>query len=255
MIRTPETNSAASRWESQSPPERPEREDRRGDDDQLLLDNRTAIVDGIFNCSTPRQVEASVCFARYLCHVGINGGNYLLFLRFLETNNKWVVDALVGEREPRLLFSGIRPNHLLVSKAFVLLSAWHPGEIYAKVLQAVLGIIEYCYHSPDDGYRIYRLRITDLNNVGKFLDETKDQFEPCNAQLLSLLDRITRIGAFEDNTRKSVLAKHAFDIRIAYFDNQKRCIDVIPQLLMIRLEREEERRRPSKGFLQFLDTT
>jgi len=189
-------NITPTRWEG------PRSVDRDGgeewqDDDRLLLDNRTVIVDGIFGCATPRQVEASVCFARYL-----------LFLRFLETNN---------------------------------------------VLQAVLGIIEYCSHNADDGYRIYRLRIADLNNAGKFLDEARDQFEPSSAQLLGLLDRITRIGSFENSLRKSILARHAFEIRIAYSDSRKRCLDVIPQLLMIRLERQGERWMPSQAFQQFLE--
>jgi hypothetical protein len=229
-----------------------ERQEKRSEDEQLLLDNQSIIMDGIFSCSTPAQLESSICFARYLSHVGINATNYLLFLRFLETNNRWVIDALVGNREPRLLFSGIRPNQLLVRKAFLLLSAWHPGQIYDKVLQAVLGIIEYCYHSPDDGFQIYRLKITDLNNIGKFLDESKDQFDDSNSILLSVLDRITRMGAFGESQRKIVLSKHAFNIRIAFFDNQKQCVDVIPQLLMVRLRREDSETAPSRPFRGFL---
>lgn len=230
-----------------------ERKDIQTEDEQLLLDNKTVILNGIFSCTTQRQLEASVCFARYLNHVGINSLNYLLFLRFLETNNKWVVDALIGKRESRLLFSGIRPHNFLVHKAFALLSAWHPGQIYDKVLQAVLGIIEYCYHNADDGYQIYRLKITDLNNIGKFLEEDKDQFDESNAILLNVLDRITRLGLSEGNLRKSVLSRHAFDIRIAYFDNRKQCIDIIPQLLMVRLNREEGETKPSGAFLSFLN--
>lgn len=229
--------------------------DKRSEDERLLLDNKEVIIDAVFGCTTCRQLEASVCFARYLSHVGINANNYLLFLRFLETNNKWVVDALIGSREPRLLFSGIRPNTHLVRKAFELISAWHPGEIYDKVLQAVLGIVEYCFHSPDDGYQIYRLKITDLNNIGKFLDEGKDQFDDSNAVLLSVLDRITRMGAFGDSVRKSILARHAFDIRIAYFDNRKQCLDIIPQLLLVRLEREDQETNPSPEFAAFLKKT
>lgn len=222
------------------------------EDEQLLLDNREIILEGIFGCTTPVQLESSIAFARYLNHVGINASNYLLFLRFLQTNNKWVVDALIGTREPRLLFSGVRPNSVLVRKASMLLSFWHPGQIYAKVLQAVLGIIEYCYYNADDGYQIYKLRITDLNNIGKFLDEQRDQFDDNNRLLLDVLDRVTRIGSFDDNPRKSVLAKHAFEIRIAYFDHHKKCADIIPQLLLVRIDREQGELQPSKEFIRFL---
>jgi len=225
------------------------------EDEQLLLNNKAVILEGIFGCSALVQLESSIGFARYLSQVGINSSNYPLFLRLLETNNKWVVDALIGKREPHLMFSSIRPNTFLVRKAFLLLSFWHPGQIYAKVLQAILGIIVYAFYNPDDGYRIYKLKINDLNNIGKFLDEKEDQFEESNSLLLNVLDRITQLGSYEDTLRKSILAKHAFDIRIAYFDNRKRCMDVIPQLLMVRLDREQGETKPSKSFINFLKAT
>jgi hypothetical protein len=222
------------------------------DDELLLQENRRALLEGLFSCSTPLQVEAATGFARYLSSAGITNANHQLFLRLLETNNRWVVDALIGPRDPRLLFSSIRLTTGLVARAFLLLSAWHPGQIYEKVLQAVLGIIECAYYQPDDGYQIYRLRIADLNSLGKFLDEGRDQFDPNNDVLLSALDRITQMGAYEGNQRKHVLAKHAFDIRIAYFDNRKRCLDVIPQLLMVRLEREQGEIQPAGDYQSYV---
>jgi hypothetical protein len=221
-------------------------------DERLLAGNSKAILDGIFGCATPLQVETSAGFARYLSSVGLNQQNHLLFLRLLETNNKWVVDALIGDREPRLLFATIRPTPVLVQKAFALLAAWHPAQIYDKVMQAVLGIIETAYYQPDDGYHIHKLRIGGLNSLGKFLDEQKDQFDPNNEILLSALDRMTRLGTYEDNQRKRILSKHAFDIRIAYFDNRKRCSDVVPQLLMVRIRREKYEVKPGKEYIAYL---
>jgi hypothetical protein len=210
------------------------------------------VLEGLFACATPLQVEAAAGFARYLSSAGITTANHQLFLRLLETNNRWVVDALIGPRDPRLLFSSIRLSTALLARAFLLLSAWHPGQIYQKVLQAVLGIIECAYYQPDDGYRIYRLKIADLNSLGKFLDEGRDQFDPNNDVLLSALDRITQLGLYEDNQRKHVLSKHAFSIRIAYFDHRKRCIDVIPQLLMVRLEREQTEIQPAGEYQSYV---
>lgn len=222
------------------------------DNDQIFANNKTVILEGIFGCSTPVQLESTIAFARYVSRVGINLSNYPLFLRLVETNNKWVVDALIGKREPHLLFSSIRPNNFLVRKAFLLLSFWHPGQIYPKVLQAVLGIVECACFDPDDGYRIYRIKVADLNNVGKFLDETKDQFDEVNTLVLDVLDRITKMGNYEDNERKRMLAKHAFDIRLAYFDNRKKCADIIPQILLTRLDRETSEVQPTKPFVSFL---
>lgn len=223
------------------------------DDDRVLATDEAVILNGLFACSSPLQVESSIGFARYLSSVGINRANYPIFLRLLQTNNRWVVDALVERREPPLLFSSIQPNNFLVSKAFLLLSLWHPGQIYEKVLRAVMGIIECAFYDPDDGYRIYRLKVGDINNVGKFLDEGKDQFDPVNALVLHVLDRISQIGTYETVERKRTLAKHAFDIRLAYFDNRKQCADVIPQVLLTRVDREEDEVRPSKGYAAFLE--
>ncbi len=217
--------------------------------DAIVREHRHIILDGVFGTATPIQVGSSMAFARYLSHVGITPKNYLLFLRVIETNNKWVVDELVGTRDPRLFFSTIRPNPGLVRRAFELLSAWHPGQIYSKVLLTVLGIIEYSYHKPDDGFRIYPIGITDLHNLGKFLDATLDQMDPTNATVLEILDRITRLGEYDGGTEKITISKHAFNIRDSFFDNTKTLMDTIPKILLVRLNREEHEVAPSREYI------
>jgi hypothetical protein len=219
--------------------------------DNVLNQNRETIINGIFGTQTSIQVESSTTFAEYLSHVGINRSNYLLFLRILETNNKWVVDAVIEKRDPRLLFTVIKPNSYLISRAFKLLAFWHPGQIFSKVLLAVLGIVEYSFHKPDDGYRIYKLEISDLSNLGKYLDESKDQMDPINETILEILDRITNLGEYRPTIQKSALVKHAFNIRIAYFDNTKSLMDNIPKILLVRLKREDREVKPSKHFLDY----
>ena len=140
------------------------------ENDAILKANKNIILSAILSCRTPVQVESSIGFANYLSYVGISRSNYKLFLKILESNNKWVVDALIGKRDPKLLFSNIRPNKYLITRALRILSFWHPSQIYSKVLISLLGILEYSFYKPDDGYRIYNLRITDLNNIGKFHD-------------------------------------------------------------------------------------
>lgn len=222
------------------------------DDSQILAVDPASVLNGIFGAASPVAVEASIGFARFMNRVGINISNYPIFLRLLQTNNRWIVDALIGNRQPQLLFTNIRPTTFLVAKAFQLLSFWHPGQIYHKVLRAVMGIIEYSYYDADDGYRIYRVRLADINSVGKFLDEGKDQFDEVNSLVLQVLDRITQMGTYEASTRKRTLAKHAFDIRLSYFDDSKRCIDVIPEVLLTRVDREANEVRPSKPYETFL---
>ena len=219
--------------------------------DNVLNQHRETITNGIFGIQTSIQVECSTAFAGYLSYVGINRSNYLLFLRMLESNNKWVVDAVIEKRDPRLLFTVIKPDNYLISRAFKPLAFWHPWQIYSKVLLAVLGIVEYSFHKSDDGYRIYKLEISDLSNLGKYLDESKDQMDPINETILEILDRITNLGEYRRTIQKNALVKHAFNIRIAYFDNTKSLMDNIPKILLVRLKREDREVKPSKHFLDY----
>lgn len=217
--------------------------------DEIIQQNRQIIFDGVFGTATPIQVGSSMAFATYLSHVGITARNYTLFLKIIETNNKWVVDELVRDRDPRLLFSTIRPNTGLIRRAFELLSAWHPGQIYPKVLLTVLGIIEYSFHKPDDGFLVYPLGITDLHHLGKFLDTELDQMDRINATILEIFDRITKLGEYDGGMHKRAVSKHAFNIRDAFFDNTKALRDTIPEVLLIRLDREEHEVAPSREYV------
>lgn len=221
-------------------------------DQQLLIHNNSLIVDALFSCTNTAQVESSIMFAKYINEVGINKNNYLIFLKLVETNNRWVVDALIGKRNPDLLFSSITPNKNLIKKVFSILSFWHPNQIYSKALSALIGIIQNAYFDPDEGYNIHRIKIMDLNTIGKYLDQDKDSDFISNKIILDVLDRLCTIGEYHDDIDKQILAKHSFDIRIAYFDNTKKLEDVIPQVLLVRLDRNETEVPPSKSFLSML---
>lgn len=218
---------------------------------ELTEMNRQIILQGICGTITIEQVESSAMFANYLHYVGMTSANYPLFLRLLETNNRWIVDGLIGEQKADLLFSSLRPNYYLLNKAFQLLTSWHPGQIYNKVLLSVLGIIQSGFYKPDDGYRIYKLEISDINNLGKFLNEDYDQFEEVNEMILEILDKICGLGEYVNDREKSVIAKHSYNIRIAYFDNTKSLLNIIPKVLLVKLDREESEIKPSKDFMAF----
>ena len=219
--------------------------------DSIIHQNRDIILNGIFGTATTMEVGSSMSFAKYLRHVGITARNYLLFLKIIETNNKWVVDELIGDRDSRLLFSVIKPNRFLIERAFDLLSAWHPGQIYSKVLLSVLGIVEYSYHRSDDGFNIYPLTITDLQNLGKFLNEDNDQLENTNASILEILDRMSQLGEYERSGAKLNISKQSFNIRDGFFDNTKNLTNIIPEVLLIRLQREDVEISPTKEFFNF----
>ena len=204
-------------------------------DRRLIKDHASYVREALFSCVTQTQVECSVAFARYLSLAGLNAENYWLFLRLVMTNNPWVIDEMLHDREPRLLFSTIRPDAELIEAAFQTLFSRHPEELYPRALEALLGIIQSAYFDADDGFRIRKLSIMDINALGKFLLKDQPQEHPQNRLILEILDRITRLGDYYGEPDKSVLSKHAFNVRFAYFDRTREMIDAIPEPLLVRV--------------------
>jgi len=200
-------------------------------DRRLIRDHTLLIREALFSCTTETQVECAVGFARYLNRVGLNGENFWLFLRLLMTNNPWVIDELLHDREAGLLFSTICPDAELIEVAFQILFSRHPDELYPRALEAVLGIIQSAYFDPDDGYRIRRLSVMDINALGKFLHKDLPQDQPLNRLILDILDKIAHIGDYYGEPDKNVLSKHAFNVRFAYFDRTREMVDAIPVYL------------------------
>ncbi len=193
------------------------------------IENR--LLQGIFGCRSTEAVEGALTYARFLSSVGLTPENCPVFLKFLEVENHWVIDALIGERDPFLLLASMQPNRIIVSRIFAMMAKWHKGGIYSKNLSVILGVLQSIYSSPKDGYRIYSLSIADLNALGKHLDKDKGQDNPINRAILDLLEKF---NALEDpnNPEMEEIAIHASGIRNAFFDERKRMDDVIPPVLL-----------------------
>lgn len=220
-------------------------------DRQLIKEHAHVLRDALFTCMTEEQVEVSVAFARYLSRCGLTAENYWLFLRLIMTNNPWVIDELIRDAEPRLLFSTILPDAELIEAAFQTLFSRHPGEIYPRALEALLGIIENAYFDPDDGYRIRKLTLMDINALGKFLLKQEPQEHPQNRLILDILDRMTHLNEYYPEPDKSVLSKHAFNVRYAYFDSTRNLIDAIPHPLLVHLS-DQGKVPPAEDFVELV---
>ena len=193
-----------------------------------------AILHQIMACRTSEATEAALSYTRFLKLSGLTSENYPLFLKMLEIENHWVLDALIGDEDPFLLLSTIQPNQYLISTCFKLLTKWHPGGIYPKTLSIALGVLQASYSSPKDGYKLYPLGVADVDNLGKHLIKQNGQNDPLNRCILDILDRIGSLqGLGWDETIEQV-ARQAIAIRSNFFDNRKKLEDVIPQVLLVR---------------------
>ena len=207
--------------------------------DSQIGEIENQLLQGVFGCRSTEAVEASVTYAQFLSSVGISPENYPVFLRMLEIENHWVIDALIGERDPFLLLSGVQPNKFIVGRILAMMTRWHRGGIYSKNLSVILGVLQSVYSSPRDGYRIYPLTIADANAIGKHLDKEKGQDEPLNRAILEVLDKIAALEE-ADNAEMEEVAIHTASIRNAFFDDRKRMEDVIPPVLLVTVEDRKE---------------
>jgi len=181
---------------------------------------------------------AAVALAHFLVNkVGLNPDNYPIYFRLIEAGNPWVIETLVAGREPGNFMGTIQFNTFMIKECFRMLTKWKPGEIYPKALVIIYGLLTVCYKMPVEGYRIYPLTVTDVNNLGKHLDKTKDQMDMLNRVVLSVLDRIASLiepqKAMPSNEIKDV-ALQANNIRGKFLDMTKKLNESIPDILLER---------------------
>ncbi len=216
---------------------------------ESIMDVEINIIERMIGCRTVEAVEASISYARFLRMSGLTNDNYPLFLRLLEVENHWVIDSLIGEKDPFLLLSSIHPNNYLILSAFKLLTNWHPGGIYPKTLAIILGVLQAAFSSPKDGYRIYNVSINDVNNLGKHLNKELGQDDPNNRVILDILDRLGSLAGTTDKPEIEQMARQVNSIRTFFFDKRKKMEEIIPQVLLVKSDYIAKEVAPEKLFV------
>ena len=201
--------------------------------DQSIFRVENHIINNIFACRTTDAVEAAITYSAFLRKSGLTNENYPLFLKLLEMDNHFVIDSLLGTTDPFLFLTPIQPTKHLVSTCFRLLTNWHPGGIYPKTLAINLGALQAAYSYAKDGYRIHKVAINDVNNLGKHLNKEKGQDESVNRAILDILDRLASLEGQGDDEME-LLARQCNVIRGNYFDKRKKMEDAIPQVLLVK---------------------
>jgi len=192
----------------------------------------------IMACRDGLGVAAAVRFAHFMGKkVGLNPDNYPVFFELIETGNRWVIDALTGDAAPETLFKAIQPNAFMIGECLRMLTTWQAGGVYPKGLQILFGILKQTFESPGDGYRMYKINIPEVNNLGKHLDKEKDQRDPVNRIILSILDKIASLVEPGQEIKDQDLldvATQSNHIRGKFLDLDKTMNEAIPDILLIR---------------------
>ncbi len=190
------------------------------------------LLRGIMGCRTMEAVEAAMTYANYLNSIGITSSNYPIYLKVLGVRNHYVIDALLGTRDPFLFMSSIQPNYFIVATCFSFLAKYHPAEIYSKTLGIILGVFQATFNNPLDGYGIYPPTIADINSLGKHLIEDKGQDDLLNRSILDILDKISELEGQGKDEEMEDLAVHAHNIRNNFFDSTKHLVQIIPDVIL-----------------------
>ncbi len=190
------------------------------------------LLKGLMGVRTSEAVEAAATYGNYLNSIGITNSNYPIFLKVLGVRNHYVIDALLGTRDPFLFMSSIQPNYFIVATCFSFLAKYHPAEIYSKTLGIILGVFQATFNNPLDGYNIYSPTIADVNSLGKHLIEEKGQDDLLNRSILDVLDKMSELEGQHVDEDMEDLAVHAHNIRNNFFDSTKRLVDVIPNVIL-----------------------
>ena len=215
---------------------------------ERIMEVEISIIERMIGCRTIEAVEAAISYARFLRMATMNNDNYPLFLRLLEVENHWVIDSLIGNKDPFLLLSYIHPNNYLILNAFKLLTNWHPGGIYPKTLAIILGVLQAAFSSPKDGYKVYNVSINDVNNLGKHLNKELGQEDPNNRVMLDILDRLGALAGTTESENIEQMARQANNIRTFFFDKRKKMEDIIPQVLLVKSDYIAKEIAPDKVF-------
>jgi hypothetical protein len=204
---------------------------KEDDIDKLQL----AFLHDMLECKEGETVDGAWAYATYLSKVGVTPDTYPVYLRLLDTKNHWVVDALIGKHDPDTYFNHIQANFFIVKDCFRAFTQAKRGGIYPKSLLVYLGILLRVYKNPVEGYRVYPLTTTDVNNLGKHLDETKDQMYELNKNILYILDRVASLvdpGNITNDDEVLRVATQANNIRGKFLDATKTLNEAIPDLLL-----------------------
>lgn len=216
---------------------------------ETIMQVELGIVQNMLGSRTEEAVEGSISFARFLSLSGLNNDNYPAFLKLLEVENHWVIDTMVGNKDPFLLLSPIQPNSFLVYTGFKLLTNWHPGGIYPVTLSIVLGILQAAFASPKDGFKIFSVSINDVNNLGKHLNKELGQDDRNNRCILDILDRFGSLAGTSADANKEQMARQSNNIRTFYFDKRKKMEDIIPQVLLVKSDYVAKETSPRQLFI------
>jgi hypothetical protein len=89
------------------------------------------------------------------------------------------------------------------------------------------------------------LTISDIDNLGKHLDQDNGQEEPRNRCLLDILEKVSSLEGLRLDDNMEQVSRQAQKIRTSFFDDTKMLEDVIPQVLIVKGDYRQDELPPT----------
>jgi hypothetical protein len=190
-------------------------------------------ITDVLEAATPRGANALWAYANFLSRLGITPDTYPLYINLLASNNRYAVDALLEGHQPERYFDCVAPNPYIIKATFKAFATFKSNEIYEMSLRVFLGFLYKVYASAQEGYALYAVTIEEVNSLGKFLDETRDQEWPLNRGILDVLGCIADLDMpHEQDIAKRNVASQAGRIRSDYFDHKRSLKQSITEVIL-----------------------
>lgn len=190
----------------------------------------------ILRVDSPKAVNAAVTYASVLNEIGVNAENYPLFLEVLNTDNKWVVEALTEGRDLDQFFRPVVPTYYIVQQIFELFTRKRRYELQENTLRILLGYLLIIYREPHRGYEMYPLSIPDLNNLAKHIREESGESDDINARILEILRYINdmnELSQYKNIEEERVdVASQAGKIRSSFYDTKRTLRSALTDVLL-----------------------
>jgi hypothetical protein len=198
---------------------------------------KNLFIGEILRGESRRVTNALMAYAHFLNREGISSDNYPIFLKILESNNRYAINALIEGYDIERYLDVVTPNRYLVECVFSIFSSYRRNELYEITLRVLLGFLLKTYRSAEVGWQVYNPSIANVNNLGKILDESKDQDDNLNRDILDVLQYLSDLDSPQETDQsKKDIARQAGRIRSDYFDNQRRLNQSITDVILEEAE-------------------
>ena len=181
------------------------------------------VLNSLLNSRTPESEAAIISLSRYIASNSLSITSFEMYAKILHRNIPEAADILFAKREPFSFFSVLPVNRNLISFALSTLSEYKYPELYNPIIEACFGICMQCYQNATDGLNIYRISVTEIYHISKYLMKKDDKIESYILDLLESFSDLQQVADVSQISRK--ILNHSLD-------HSKSLSQIIPSVIL-----------------------